>query len=154
QAIQAMIDRAHSVDNAAATLEKEAQAMAQRRDPGAHAKALEAAAKRREARGIKQEAIAKAVTSYGIDISHAKTLMYAADNPDGDAETDGRNVTIGDAAFTTPGNLGSTIAHEAEVHVNLQTMKNANYSGQQGSALNEIQAYDYEIAGAPRFGLT
>jgi hypothetical protein len=152
--IQGLIDRAHEADREAVALEKEAQEMAERHDKGAHQKALDADAKRRSARGMKQEAIAHAVSAYGIDITHVKSLLYDRSNSDGDSETDGRTVTIGDAAFTSPGNLGSTIAHESEVHVNRQTMKGRVYEGPEGNALNEVEAYDYEIAGAARFGLT
>lgn len=154
KAIQAVIDRALAAEAEAATIEAEAKALqgANPKDPKAHARELAADARRREARGLKQEAIVLAVAAYGVDITHVKSLLY-----DGyeDSETDDQgNVTIGKGAFTSPGELASTIAHESEVHVNQQLVKGRNYEGNEGRALNEVQAYDWEIMNAPRFGLT
>jgi hypothetical protein len=154
-AIQALIDQAKQAKQAAVKLAGEAETLQRTGDhKGAAAKEHEADAQRRAARGFKQQAITAAVAAYGIDISHVTSLLYSSTNPDGDAETDGRDITIGDAAFVDPGSLASTIAHEAEVHVNLQSMKGRDYDGPQGRRLNEVQAYDWEIAQANRFGLT
>jgi hypothetical protein len=51
-----------------------------------------------------------------------------------------------------PAWLGSSIGHEVEIHVNEQAMKGRWYTGPQGTALQEVQAYDYEISNAKRYG--
>jgi hypothetical protein len=169
RAIQQKLDAGHEADRSAAELELRAQKLKEAKDSGAAAAERAAHAKRLEAGGIKQEAINLAVTAYGIDITHVKSLLYDDDPFNHDSETDDEgNVTIRDGAltdpanpasprkgaFTDPANLASTIAHESEVHVNQQNMKGRNYHGPQGFALNEIQGYDFEIASAPRFGMT
>lgn len=68
-------------------------------------------------------------------------------------------VSIGKPAFKSWGLLGSTLAHEIEVHCN-QSMtkiffKNIVTPGDKmGVCKAERQAYLYEIANAKRFGLT
>jgi uncharacterized Zn-binding protein involved in type VI secretion len=105
-------------------------------------------------KGKKQEAIEQAVKHYGVDISQAKTVTYDP-TVKGEAVTsnDGR-VRVGDKAFASPGWLGSSIAHETEVHVNEQAKKGKWYTGKQGTAIQEVQAYDHEIANARKYGLT
>lgn len=48
----------------------------------------------------------------------------------------------------------STIAHEAEVHFHLQAQNGIWWNDPQGIAMMEVQAYNYELANANRFGLT
>lgn len=66
-----------------------------------------------------------------------------------------RDVTIGAAAFTSWGVLGSTIGHEAEIHANqsflLIVIK--DMFGFSGTSDAEREAYLYEINSAERFGL-
>ena len=104
--------------------------------------------------GKKQEAIDKAIKDYGIDVSNTKGVTYDP-TVSGEAETssDG-TVRVGDDAFASPGWLGSSLAHETEVHVNKQAEKGNWYLGAQGTALQEVEAYDHEIANAKKFGLT
>jgi hypothetical protein len=104
--------------------------------------------------GKKQEAIDKAIKYYGIDTSKTKSVTYDPNNS-GEAVTspDG-TVKVGDKAFSSPGWLGSSIGHEVEIHVNEQAMKGRWYTGPQGTALQEVQAYDYEISNAKRYGTT
>jgi len=154
-AIQKTLDAARKAEAEAQKLAEEADDLAVIKAPGARAKKLEHAAKVREAQGLKQRAIAEAVSAYGIDVSKSKSVLYGADNTDGESETDDEGrVSIGDDAFKTPGWLASTIAHESEVHVNLQLRGGRNYEGNQGRSMNEVEAYDYEIRQAKRFGLT
>jgi hypothetical protein len=63
-------------------------------------------------------------------------------------------VRIGRAAFRSAAWLASTIAHEVEVHVNRQAMAGQWYTDPEGAALQEVEAYDYEIQNAARFGLS
>lgn len=102
--------------------------------------------------GKKQEAIDKAIKYYKIDTSKTKSVTYDPKNK-GEAVTskDG-TVKIGDKAFSSPNWLGSSIGHEVEIHVNEQAKKGNWYTGTQGTALQEVQAYDYEIANAKRYG--
>jgi hypothetical protein len=154
QGIQALIDQANVVEQAAAEMEREAKALRQAKDARAADKERAAHAKRREVGGLRQRAINLAVVAYGIDITHVKSLLYDGDLDDNGQVDDEGNVTIGKPAFTSPGDLGTTIAHEAEAHVNRQNRRGHFYSGKVGNALNEVEAYDWEIVNAPRFGLT
>jgi hypothetical protein len=151
QDIQALIDQANVAEQAAAEMEREAKALRQAKD--AHAAATERAAhaKRREVRGLRQQAITLAVAAYGINIYHVKSLLYDDTEEDNGTTDYEGNVTIGKTAFISPGELGSTIAHEAEVHV-MQFRTGRSYDGLEGSSLNEVEAYDWEIVNAPRFG--
>jgi hypothetical protein len=65
-----------------------------------------------------------------------------------------RTVQIGPSAFSSPGMLAATIAHEG-MH-SLQIKEGRDYSKDDllGSAMNETEAYDYEIATADKYGLT
>lgn len=153
KAIQALIDQAIAAEQIAAAIEAETRALRDAKDARAADKERAAFVKRKEAGGLKQQAVNLAVAAYGIDITHVKSLLYSDSDTDSETDDEGR-VTIGKGAFTDPGCLASTIAHESEVHVNQQLAKGRNYDGQQGRALNEVQAYDWEISNAPRFGLT
>jgi hypothetical protein len=68
--------------------------------------------------------------------------------------TRNRQVRIGSRAFRSAGWLASTIAHEVEVHVNIHAITGRWYTDPEGSALQEVEAYDYEIQNAQRFGLS
>jgi hypothetical protein len=155
-AIQTLMDRAKKADAAAAKLENEAEILQFHEDKNFRAKEREAHAMRRTARGLKQEAMNAAVSAFGIDITHVKKLLYSDDTMGRASETeDDNSVAIGDSAFDqNPAWLASTIAHEAEAHVNLQGHRGRAYGGPQGRRLNEIQAYDWELTNAKRFGLS
>ena len=102
----------------------------------------------------KQAAIDMAIRHYDIDISNAKKVKYDK-NHVGDAEALSNGVVkVGEASLLSPGWLASSIAHETEVHINNQLEKGKWYEGPQGTALQEVEAYDFEIANADRFGLT
>ena len=104
--------------------------------------------------GKKEEALQKAMENYGVDKSQAKKIVYDA-TVSGEASTskDGK-VSVGDAAFSSPGWLASSAAHETEVHVNKQGKAGKWYTGTMGTAIQEVQAYDHEIANAHKYNLT
>lgn len=106
------------------------------------------------ASGKKDEAIQKAIEVYGVDKSQAKKIVYDA-SVTGEAETsqDG-TITVGDKSFSSPGWLASSAAHESEVHVNKQGKAGKWYTGPMGTAIQEVQAYDHEIANAHKYNLT
>ena len=152
--IQATIHRARKAEAEAGQLGEDAEVMEALKDPHARDKRRQQHAKILEARNAKRQAMTEAISAYGIDITHVSKLGYGWDNDGGQSETDDdRAVSIGDAAFETPGYLASTIAHETEVHAK-QTHEGRSYSGMQGRRLIETEAYDWEIKQAPRFGLT
>lgn len=65
-------------------------------------------------------------------------------------------VTIGPAAFSSWGVLGSTLAHEFEIHCNQNFLliRWKDLLGFDGSAEAEGEAYFWEVDNAKRFGLT
>lgn len=64
-------------------------------------------------------------------------------------------VLIGREAFSSWGMLGSTLAHEIEVHCrqNFLAIHLQNVAGFDGTGIAEREAYRYELANAERFGL-
>ena len=104
--------------------------------------------------GKKEEALQKAMDVYGVDKSQAKKIVYDS-SVSGEAETskDG-TITVGDKSFSSPGWLASSAAHEAEVHVNKQAKAGKWYTGPMGTAIQEVQAYDHELANAHKYNLT
>jgi hypothetical protein len=64
-------------------------------------------------------------------------------------------VYIGSEAFTSWGLLGSTLAHEIEVHCrqNFLAIHLQNIAGFDGTGAAEREAYRYELANSSRFGL-
>jgi hypothetical protein len=125
------------------------------------------AARARELAGhcarLKQAAIEHAIVAYGIDVSAVPSgVHYSPHGAMRDREgvtlvdRDGTlRVLVGDLAFGSAGWLGSTIAHEVEVHVNRQIAKGAQARAgdEQGQSIDEVEAYDFELAGQARFGL-
>ncbi|MCF6257673.1 MAG: DUF6531 domain-containing protein [Gammaproteobacteria bacterium] len=105
----------------------------------------------------RQKAIDEAIILYKIDTVGIKSITYDPTlTHNGVASFDG-TVKIGKAAFAasaTAGWLGSTIAHEGEIHIIQQANKKLWWGDEQGTALQEVQAYDHEINKAKRFGLT
>jgi hypothetical protein len=102
--------------------------------------------------------INSAIAYYGINTTGTK-ITYNPDMDDGTRGLCWKNgrIEIGPAAFKYGlGWLGSTIAHEAEVHFQLQARKGIWSSSYDipGVAAMEVQAYQYELNNAQRFGLT
>lgn len=103
--------------------------------------------------GDKQGAIQEAIKQYGVDTSAMKGgPTYSAElEIDGKTHQDG-TVQIGDSAFNSPGWLASTISHE---NLHAQQLKDGRwYTDETGTALNEVEAYDHELANAEKFGLS
>ena len=100
-------------------------------------------------------AIDKALVLYGINTNGISAVNYDPSYA-GDASTSsGGVVTIGEAAFLhSPGWLGSTLGHEIEVHYQTQAQQGRWWTDSQGTAMQEVQAYDYEIRNSVRFGTT
>lgn len=69
-----------------------------------------------------------------------------------------RIVEIGPSAFSSWGMLGSTLAHEIEVHANQSFIKIAAQDavgpGNSGTLEAETEAYNYELKCKDRFGLS
>ena len=104
-------------------------------------------------KGDKDGAIAEAVKQYGLDTSKAKAgspKFDASTKGEGDTAKDG-TVGIGDKAFSSPGWLASSVGHEM---VHTQQIADRWYTDAQGTAVNEIEAYDWEIKHAPDNGLS
>jgi hypothetical protein len=102
-----------------------------------------------------QAAIDAAIAEYQIDISFVDgNVLYDPTLAEEGVTSGDRQVHIGSAAFRSVAWLASTIAHEAEVHVNRQAMAGRWYTDPEGTALQEVEAYDYEIQFAVRFGLS
>lgn len=139
KALQRVIKRLHKLDAEADKLE------AENKD--------EEAEKKREASAkLKQKAINKAIDAYDIDVSNAKFVKYDADTPGEGGANQRGEIRLGDDAFSSASWLGSTLGHESEIHINQQLEKGNWYTGDQGTALQEVQAYQYEIKNAKRFG--
>lgn len=106
--------------------------------------------------GNRQKAIDKAIELYDIDMTGIQSVKYDPNLDDNGVTSKSGNVRIGKAAFTTasPGWLGSTLGHEIEVHIQQQALKGNWWTDEQGTLMQEVQAYDYEIANAKRYGLS
>ncbi len=103
-------------------------------------------------KGDKDGAIAEAAKQYKIDISTAKgTPKYDASTSGEGATSKDGTVKIGDDAFSSPGWLASSVGHEI---VHTQQIADRWYTDAQGTHINEIEAYDWEIKHAPDNGLT
>jgi hypothetical protein len=113
---------------------------------------------------LKQSAIGRAVVAYDIDV---RLVRYGVNySPHGGmhdreaatfVDADGTvRVEIGDEAFLSASWLGSTIGHEVEVHVNRQIAKRVAYppGDEQGVMIQEVEAYDFELASQGRFRLS
>ena len=108
-----------------------------------------------------QAAIELAMVMYGIQLP-AATLKpaYDPDLVDRGLTTRGAFmekavVTVGKAAFSSWALLGSTLAHEIEVHCNQNffLIFSMDMIGLDGTGTAERQAYNHELANAERFGL-
>lgn len=110
---------------------------------------------------VTQSSIAVAVKSFGI------RLPKNINGPFFDPKLEDRGLTlrqglasdplvlIGREAFSSWGMLGSTLAHEIEVHCrqNFLAIHLQNLAGFDGTGMAEREAYRYELANAERFGL-
>ncbi len=113
---------------------------------------------------VKQAAIARAIEVYKIDVRNVPLGVHYSTQGDMRYregvtyfDQDGTiRVEIGDEAFRSAAELGSTIGHEVEVHVNRQIVQQVFYppSDEQGTLIQEVEAYDYELANADRYGLS
>lgn len=92
--------------------------------------------------GVKHPTLDLAMADRGL------TTMYGSDQQ--------LEVTIGPSAFSSWGILGSTLAHELEIHCqqNFAWIRLMDMLGMQGTAHAERAAYQYEIDQAQRFGLS
>jgi WXG100 family type VII secretion target len=116
-------------------------------------KARQAAVQKFMDAGDRQGAVDEAVKQYDIDVSAVKGKVTYDAKTDGEGKTgkDG-TVTIGDDAFTSPQWLASSIGHEG---VHAQQARDGRWdNSKQGVALNETEAYDWEIKNADRNGLS
>ncbi len=101
---------------------------------------------------------------YGIDarnVSDGANYSPYGDMKDREGVTvrdaDGRiRVTVGDDAFTSAGWLASSLGHEIEVHVTRQVAPGIDYppGDAEGTAIQEVEAYDYELRNKDRFHLS
>lgn len=110
---------------------------------------------------ISQESIDLAIVMFGIKIPNS------AEYPVLDRKLTDRGLTtratflekalvsIGPAAFETWGLLGSTLAHELEIHCqqNFLAIYLMDVVGLDGTSVAERQAYVHELRNADRFGL-
>lgn len=104
------------------------------------------------ASGSHHQAIRLAIQIGGIDTSVAAGIQFDPALPN-DADTSPEGViSIGKSAMLSPAWLVSTLKHEM-AHVR-QGREGRWYNGPQGTALNEVEAYDAELAGAEASGLT
>jgi RHS repeat-associated protein len=117
---------------------------------------------------LRQRLIDYVVEKYGIDTSHVgagvaeekRSLfedrpIYEQDMPRiyrGAAELDGR-VFIGPEAFTSEEGLAATLAHESEVHANVQRLGGRLYFDEIGEHLKEAEAHGHILANPQRFNL-
>jgi hypothetical protein len=112
---------------------------------------------------LKEAAIQHAIATFGIDTRAVTAGVHYA--PQGNmrdregatlVDRDGTlRVLVGDGAFRSAAWLGSSIAHEVEVHVNRQIAQGRYARGgdEASAAIEEIEAYDHELASDRRFGL-
>ena len=101
----------------------------------------------------RQGAVDEAIKQYGIDVSAVKGKVVYDPNTPGEGETAKDNtVRIGDEAFCSPAWLASSIGHEAQ---HAQQAKDGRWNDTaQGRAMNETEAYKWELNNADKNGLT
>jgi hypothetical protein len=103
--------------------------------------------------GDRQGAIDQAIASYGLDVGAANGAITYDPSVDEDGATDeDGTVKIGTEAFSSPAWLASSIGHEV-LHAE-QARDGRWNNSKQGVAMNEVEAYDWEIRNADRFGLS
>mgnify|MGYP002400494970 CR=1 FL=1 len=103
--------------------------------------------------GDKQGAIDEAIKQYGLGLKDVKgTPQYDSSTSGEGATSPDGSVTIGDAAFSSPGWLASSVGHEG-LHAT-QAAEGRWYTDDEGTALNEVECYDWELANARQNGLS
>ncbi len=162
-ALAADIEQAHLADIEIASLEEEMQRVG-RADPSAPTRLGRCRELQLRSARLKQAAIQRAIDIYRIDVTHVPFgVIYSPHGNMRDREgatfldQDGIvRVEIGDEAFANASRLGSTIAHEVEVHVNRQIANGIHDppNDEQGTLIQEVEAYDYELLNKDRFGLS
>ena len=119
---------------------------------------------KKEIEALQQQAIEKAIIAYDIKTGMVSSVRRA-DNEElfsrgvpkhGELNTETGEVSIYGSAFESSAKLGSVIGHEAESH-GRQVAERRSYAGREGArnlgyTINEIEARDYEIRNAERFG--
>jgi len=162
-ALEGEIAQAHRVDAELDGLEQEMRRTGSD-DPQAPARRSRYRELQLRCARVKQVAIARAIEAYNIDVRNIPLGVHYSmhgDMRDREGATyldqDGTiRVEIGDQAFRSAAQLGSTIGHEVEVHVNRQILQQVFYppSDEQGTLIQEVEAYDYELANTDRYGLS
>ncbi len=113
--------------------------------------------KHKDVKTLRQQAVALAKKTYNIAGQHTKgEPAYdptSADNGGAEKSGDKVAVTLGKKTFKSPGWLASTELHEMVAHGD-QAAQGRWYEDPQGSALNEVEAYDLELRNAAVTGLT
>ncbi len=103
--------------------------------------------------GDRQTAIEEAIKQYGLDLKNVNgTPQYDSSTSGEGATSPDGSVSIGDDAFSSPGWLASSIGHEA-IHAD-QAKEGRWYTDDEGTALNEVEAYDWELRNAKANGLS
>jgi hypothetical protein len=122
-----------------------------------HIKRARAGGKHKDVKTFRQKAVALAKKTYHIADEHTKgEPAYdpkSTDNGNADESGGKVEVTLGKKTFSSPGWLASTELHEMVAHGD-QAAQGRWYVDAQGSALNEVEAYDLELANAAATGLT
>lgn len=120
-------------------------------------KAARAQGKTEAVKQLRREAVALTKKHYKISGIHAAGQPHydPALDYNGSAEKQGNKVevTLGAETFKSPAWLASTQLHELVGH-GTQAASGRWYEDAQGSALNEVEAYDLELANAAATGLT
>ncbi len=103
--------------------------------------------------GDRQGAIDEAIRQYRLDTSAANGPVTYDSEVSGEGLTDkDRTVKIGDDAFSSPAWLASSIGHEI---VHAEQARDGRWNDTpQGVAMNEVEAYDWELARVGTFGLS
>lgn len=110
---------------------------------------------------VSQDSIDLALALFGIELPPSASAPRLDENlrdrglTSRAAFMEKAEVTIGPAAFTSWGLLGSTLAHELEVHCqqNFLLISVMDAIGLDGTGEAERQAYIHELRNARRFGL-
>lgn len=111
---------------------------------------------------LDQKSIATAMEVYGIRVPTQIKGPFFDPKLEDRGLTMRRGVTsdpivfVGPEAFSSWSMLGSTLAHEIEIHCrqNFLAIHFQNVAGMDGTTAAEREAYKYELANASRFGLT
>lgn len=103
--------------------------------------------------GDRQGAIDEAIRQYRLDTSAANGPVTYDSEVSGEGLTDkDRTVKIGDDAFSSPAWLASSVGHEI---VHAEQARDGRWNDtRQGVAMNEVEAYDWELQRVDEFGLS